>query len=123
MREIKFRGKDKENNSQWRCGSLVQYPNGNCVIVEFDNDGNELSYEVQPETVGQYTGLKDDHDKEIYEGDIVSILSWKGVVVYNNKHARFSIRCGRSNIDIKNFFVYGGKVIGNIHDNKNLINK
>lgn len=115
-REIKFRGLNKENN-QWLYGYFFKYPNGRNVICESD-----ISYgEVCPSSVGQYTGLKDDSGKEIYEGDIVSILYWKGVVVYDNEFASFKIRCGGSNMDIKFFFAYGGKIIGNIHGNPELL--
>lgn len=72
-REIKFRGKDIENDNQWRYGSLIQYPSGDCVIVEFDKDGNELSYNVDPKTVGQYTGMKDGCGRDIYERDILQL--------------------------------------------------
>ena len=70
-REIKFRGKDIENEHKWRYGSLITYPNGASVIVEFDNDCNELSYDVDPNTVGQFVFMKDRNKNEIYEKDIV----------------------------------------------------
>jgi uncharacterized phage protein (TIGR01671 family) len=67
MREIKFRGKDC--SGQWVYGDLIHKRHDKESVLIQDYTG--LGSDVDTITIGQYTGLKDIHEKEIYEGDIV----------------------------------------------------
>ena len=66
MREILFRGK-RVDNGEWEFGSFVS-PNWITVPMGEEIYGSEI---VDPETVGQFTGLTDKNGKRIFEGDIV----------------------------------------------------
>ena len=123
-REIKFRGKTESN--QFIFGDIIQYENGDTAIFErkitgYGYEATQISNRTKVDngTIGQFTGLHDKNGKEIYEGDIISNESYKGVVVYKN--GSFVLDLGKSCGCVYLFCLDSLLVIGNIYDNPELL--
>lgn len=119
MREIIYRGKRKDTGDLIASDSILQY---NGVIKLWDKEDGYV--EIEPETIGQYTGLCDKNGVKIFEGDIVRYNGEKHIVVFETRG-----ETGYFGIKIDHIETWGFclsvpaklmEVIGNIHDNPEL---
>ena len=131
MREILFRGKHTRTG-EWVEGLLwrKKYNDNKLFISCFpDEDDNEEVFIIYPETIGQYTGLTDKNGKKIFECDILEFnytgnnkgVEGKAVVVFEN--GKFGVKWGwhKEFVALDGFANTTLTVIGNLHDNPELL--
>ena len=128
MREILFRGK-RVDNGEWIFGNLDLRKIGlsTCTyIIHQLFMWKTTRFEVVPKTVGQYTGLTDKNGKKIFEGDIIicdtsTYRYVTGTVKYSENASCYYIKALNSSNDYMfncdNILI----IIGNIHDNPELL--
>lgn len=144
MREILFRAK-RTDNGEWIRGDLITTPfirnetQQNIIYIlditkaDYDCFGDLTEdngiFEVDPETVCQYTGLTDKNGRKIFEGDIVKHYNdtshpWQfviGIIKWNPDKCKFvKQNANGDKWEIHSNCVY--EVIGNIFDNPELLN-
>lgn len=124
-RKIKFRGK-RIDNGEWVYGYLYRLSEKlNPFIMLIDRRGE--SYEVDPKTVGQYTGQKDKNGEELYDGDICNCREYEccGKIEWSEDEAGFYFcvfyEDGMFEEEQLYDYVSELEIIGNIHDNPELL--
>lgn len=138
MREYLFRGK-RLDNGEWVEGDLSQDRDlGTAYVQGFDYYCDEcglqrepFGFEVDPETVGQFTGgvefgLEGAEKRKIFDGDIVQALSGYGgkgvfLVVWNYESARWYWKHLRGTRMFYGNQAFGMKILGNRWDNPELL--
>ncbi len=145
MREILFRGK-RTDNGEWVFGFYSALPD--CVGIvhmietpKANPDETNVTYFVDPSTVGQYTGLTDKNGKQIFEGDVVrtAFEDATGVIAFGDyagpmNSDKYTHHIGfypiwegsfekllRKDLGFYSLAVKELEVIGNIHDNPELL--
>ena len=125
MSEILFRGKYAPSGA-WIMGDLRQYPSGAKAIKA--NDMLHIM-EVDPDSIGQFTGLTDKRGKKIFDGDIVVLtlpaakMHWRAVCKFHS--GAFGLVW--HHMGVERWQAFAGicnaeyEVIGNIYDNPELM--
>lgn len=112
-----WRGK-RLNDGEWVQGLLAYrdfFNNSASLYQEAEYNG----IWVDPSTLGECTGLRDKNGKLIFEGDIIDHRGERYVIKYLEKYMRFSPTNHRAIFSV--FDYTQSKIIGNIHDNPELM--
>lgn len=131
MREIKFRGQTgTTEGKKWVYGNYYKvksfFNDKECHFIGMIRNNHLNDFNVDENTLGQFTGLKDKNGKEIYEGDIIQYEDiTKGLVRYSEKYAQYvlvdtgSVKDEFEPLGDYNMEVF--EIIGNEFDNPELL--
>ena len=129
MREILFKAK-RIDNGEWVEGYLLFIGDKAYIVCDaetmcMDGENTDLYatewYEVNKDTICQYTGLTDKNGNKIWENDVVKDNVIFGTVVWDEKNARFMIDDINDGLQEYSDWWHEVEVIGNIFGNPELL--
>lgn len=127
MRDILFRAKTIDSGI-WVEGDLVHRTESDgllTILIENNDFHDYRSYEVIPESLGQFTGLLDKSGKKIFEGDLGYSNNENYRIILKDLAGAYRVENIKNNED-NHFLLHVNKniqIIGNVHDNPELIGK
>lgn len=124
MRQVKFRG--RKSNGEWIYGDLVHNVGvGASTALIFPEEAHDSwdRYIIDAHTIGQFTGLHDKNGKEIFEGDIVSLTADKESKNWVRPIKWLGAGFTFGDIFPLNYPSSCYEIVGNIHDNPELLNE
>ena len=124
-RIIKFRGRDIKTG-EFVFGDLETRPKEDFMVIhQYHEDGSYKSQvKVDPDTVGQFTGLLDKNGREIYEGDLFSLDGLMTMVVYEPENGYYCLRMSDNEhwmLPLDRRITEYYEVISNIYDHPELL--
>lgn len=117
-REVIFRGK-RLGNGQWLYGDLMHDNHQGCYVYPNDCTGLYTENKVDPDTVGEFTNMKDKHGNKVFEGDIVEY--GRSLYVCEFVEGGFTFRDISDDRLTLNAILIEADVIGNVYDNSELL--
>lgn len=128
MRTIKFRGKSIDGK-EWLYGDLVSSADKKRFAILVNDKESYDECEVDPETVGQFTGLMDKNGAEIYEGDILKwsngrsyvVKFWEGMFYASVEECNDGFLGGFPLHALTDYEDRRCEIVGNIYDNPELL--
>lgn len=127
MRTIKFRAISECRGEHWVYGDLRHYNrNPHTEKWTIHDPATGIETDIDPNTVGQFTGLHDKNGTEIYEGDICKHIRGKvrsidGRWIENVAFLEVKYKQGEFSIANYSLCMENFEVIGNVHDNPELL--
>ena len=128
MREELFKAKRKDND-EWIQGSLLVLDDGSyriatsCLVGDVENILTVCAYDVDLDTVCRYIGLTDKNGNKIWENDVVQVPREDEYfrIEWDEDTASYVMNSNTLTVTFDNYWSHEVEVIGNIFDNKGLL--
>lgn len=135
MREIKFRGIKFPSEECIFGNGFLRHEDSSVIMATSFVEKGYITHPIRPDTLGQFTGLKDSNEVDIYEGDILKFEKGERTYLVYFKEGSFVLKnndkiygdwglLSDATVNIKpHYFVHLGNIsiIGNIHQNPELL--